>query len=262
MQHKKFIKIIVFGIAICALGLRICYVNITAEHPHVETYQMNEWVELNGNFQEESAEETTGYAVRVNSARLLTYKEFIEQYNGNIDCLPESARPIGIVDVEVSVKNTANLNGWLSLYYYMLTSADHTFTLYLNSTLFELAAPSSNGELNIRIIANIRSIFHMDILVNELILRGWTQNTTWLFLIIRSGRNATFCFVKTEAFFTCGKQCHWIAIRLPALLVEGSCLSSQSALLMGVNGERGKSAPLFLFASIEGIRLSGFPHRY
>ena len=55
MQHKKFIKIIVFGIAICALGLRICYVNITAEHPHVETYQMNEWVELNGNFQEESA---------------------------------------------------------------------------------------------------------------------------------------------------------------------------------------------------------------
>ena len=60
MQHKKFIKIIVFGIAICALGLRICYVNITAEHPHVETYQMNEWVELNGNFQEESAEETTG----------------------------------------------------------------------------------------------------------------------------------------------------------------------------------------------------------
>ncbi|RHT89991.1 DUF5028 domain-containing protein [Butyricicoccus sp. AM27-36] len=161
MQHKKFIKIIVFGIAICALGLRICYVNITAEHPHVETYQMNEWVELNGNFQEESAEETTGYAVRVNSARLLTYKEFIEQYNGNIDCLPESARPIGIVDVEVSVKNTANLSGWLSLYYYMLTSADHTFTLYLNSTLFELAAPSSNGELNIRIKPNSEYTFHI-----------------------------------------------------------------------------------------------------
>ena len=161
MQHKKFIKIIVFGIAICALELRICYVNITAEHPHVETYQMNEWVELNGNFQEESAEETTGYAVRVNSARLLTYKEFIEQYNGNIDCLPESARPIGIVDVEVSVKNTANLSGWLSLYYYMLTSADHTFTLYLNSTLFELAAPSSNGELNIRIKPNSEYTFHI-----------------------------------------------------------------------------------------------------
>ena len=63
--------------------------------------------------------------------------------------------------LEVSVKNTANLNGWLSLYYYMLTSADHTFTLYLNSTLFELAAPSSNGELNIRIKPNSEYTFHI-----------------------------------------------------------------------------------------------------
>ncbi|MFR8208551.1 hypothetical protein [Hominenteromicrobium sp.] len=80
-----------------------------------ERYAQNQWVELNGAFQEMDDENTEGYSVRMLGAEQLTYNEFLEKY-GASENPPEGKDAIEtVLDVEYEFRNVGNSDGYLPL---------------------------------------------------------------------------------------------------------------------------------------------------
>ena len=67
-------------LALLVIG-RIIYVNTDVRTIPEERYFQNEWVELNGAFQDIDDENTDGYSVRIIGAEQLSYDDFLEKYD-------------------------------------------------------------------------------------------------------------------------------------------------------------------------------------
>lgn len=116
MKRKKWIVGLAVFVLVASVAERIVYVNASARQVVEERYDMHEWVDLDGAFHDTAKEQTQGYSVRVNSVELTSYSNYIAQYNGDDNLIPESSRPEKIIDVEVTIKNTGNTDGHVMLF--------------------------------------------------------------------------------------------------------------------------------------------------
>ena len=84
MKAKKILLCAVSLVLLLLIVVRIVHVNTNVLTIPEERYVQNQWVELNGAFQEMDDENTEGYSVRILGVEQLTYNEFLEKYAGHI----------------------------------------------------------------------------------------------------------------------------------------------------------------------------------
>ena len=131
MKAKRILLCAVSLVLFLLIVMRIVHVNTNVLTIPEERYAQNQWVELNGAFQEMDDENTAGYSVRILGAEQLTYNEFLEKY-GASENPPEGKDDIEtVLDVEYEFRNVGNSDGYLLLIQYMIAVlfADFRFDL-------------------------------------------------------------------------------------------------------------------------------------
>ena len=120
MKAKKILLCAVSLVLLLLIVVRIVHVNTNVLTIPEERYAQNQWVELNGAFQEMDDEKTEGYSVRILGAEQLTYNEFLEKYCAS-ENPPEGKDDIEtVLDVEYEFRNVGNSDGYLLLIQYMI----------------------------------------------------------------------------------------------------------------------------------------------
>lgn len=159
MKIKKIISCVVCLLFLLLITVRIVNVNTDYLQIPEERYSLNQWVELNGAFQESDAENTSGYSVRILGAEQLTYDEFLEKY-GASENPPEGKGYLDtVVDVEYEFRNEGNSDGYLLLIQYMI--AGPYYTLIFDSDLWSVCTPSGEGQIATTLKENTTYSFHV-----------------------------------------------------------------------------------------------------
>ena len=101
------------ALVIAGLMTQIWHVNEAApEKPEVVRHEMGEWVELNGAFlMDRASENTDGYAVRVSSAELLSYNEYIERYATDGSEQIDGLNDLSLVCLTIDLRNEDSAGG-------------------------------------------------------------------------------------------------------------------------------------------------------
>jgi len=103
-------------LSVTMIGIRIYYVNVNAIQQQIEYYSINQEVQLDGCFLDIVEECTNGYAVTVHSAKLTTYGEFAERFEGSPE--PQSyelSSQSKIIELDLTIKNEDNQDGYIFL---------------------------------------------------------------------------------------------------------------------------------------------------
>ena len=92
--------------------------NKNAYKQEVEYYEMGEFVEVGDDFFYVAEDNCNGYSVRVNKARLVDFKEYVEGNGGEVN--PDSysvdfPMPKYLVELDITVKNENNTDGHVDL---------------------------------------------------------------------------------------------------------------------------------------------------
>ena len=88
MAKKRLAVLVVFSVALLAVGVRIWWVNVSLPRIPEETYETGEWVRLGGAFHDNaSSEDTSGYSIKVVSAEVMSRSEYLEK------CAASPGRP-------------------------------------------------------------------------------------------------------------------------------------------------------------------------
>lgn len=109
-KKKKSRKKRILGImlALCLTAawlLRVITLNISAERVETVIYEMHEPVLLEEDFFYNGDDVAAGYEITVESAQIRSYEEYIAEYGGTIDLIPEERRPEYVYDVEIRIRN-------------------------------------------------------------------------------------------------------------------------------------------------------------
>lgn len=155
---KRILILCLCFLVTAVVGIRIYYVNSDVEIIPLETYSINEWVSLDGCFQDVSDENTSGYSVRVLDFSWIPYAEFVSKYGESEDYL-SSYRPKMILDVTFEFKNENNTTGRIELFQY--TVEGDFFTLSPNSDLWKLTVPQGEGAMGFVLEPNTSYEFHV-----------------------------------------------------------------------------------------------------
>lgn len=139
-------------------GWRIWSVNANVETVPTQMYSMNEWVALEGAFQDIADENTEGYFVRVKSVQLKTYENLVKEYGADVDYIEKDFRPEEVLDIEFEFKNENNTDGHIVLFLYF--AEGESFALNLNSDLWNLTVPQGDGQLGFALDENTNYSFH------------------------------------------------------------------------------------------------------
>lgn len=145
-------------LALLVIG-RIIYVNTDVRTIPEERYFQNEWVELNGAFQDIDDENTDGYSVRIIGAEQLSYDDFLEKYDATTTP-PEGMESLNsVLDVEYEFRNEGNSNGYLLLIQYMV--AGPYYTLTFDPDLWVVCTPTGGGNISTALKENTTFSFHV-----------------------------------------------------------------------------------------------------
>lgn len=159
MKAKKILLCAVSLVLLLLIVVRIVHVNTNVLTIPEERYAQNQWVELNGAFQEMDDENTEGYSVRILGAEQLTYDEFLEKY-GASENPPEGKEDIEtVLDVEYEFRNVGNSDGYLLLIQYMI--AGPYYSLIFDSTLWSVCTPTGEGQLATALQEDTTYSFHV-----------------------------------------------------------------------------------------------------
>ncbi len=109
-------------LAVACVAARIRWVNTNLPSIPVEYYQMGEWVELDGCFQDGGdREQTRGYSLMVESVDIVTCDEYLERHGavpsgayGDAQC---------VADVALRIKNDGSEQGGINIFQMVLTPA-------------------------------------------------------------------------------------------------------------------------------------------
>lgn len=105
-RTKRVLVALAVAVAACAVGARIFYVDSTAVGLPVEHYAMGQWVDLDGAFLENaSQEDTRGYSVKVKSARVMSYNDYIRQFGTDKSHAKDGFNTKSVLDLEVELRN-------------------------------------------------------------------------------------------------------------------------------------------------------------
>lgn len=115
-KNKKILAISIFLIIVLLVlwFISFYHVNANSFQQKIEHYEMGEWVELDGNFIFDAAENTKGYSICVNSAKLEDYSELMKNYNKNTYVDPTMPTPKYVCLLNISVKNIGNDSGYFN----------------------------------------------------------------------------------------------------------------------------------------------------
>lgn len=159
VKAKKILLCAVSLVLLLLIVVRIVHVNTNVLTIPEERYAQNQWVELNGAFQEMDDENTAGYSVRILGAEQLTYDEFLEKY-GASENPPEGKDDIEtVLDVEYEFRNVGNSDGYLLLIQYMI--AGPYYSLIFDSTLWSICTPTGEGQLATALQEDTTYSFHV-----------------------------------------------------------------------------------------------------
>ena len=109
-QKRCIITGIVCLILLLLCLVRIWTVNASAYRVQEEIYSIGEWVPLNGNFFYTEREGTEQYSVRVSSAEILTYTEFMKRFGKDNDYLADATQH-DVVLLKIDFRNSGNSGG-------------------------------------------------------------------------------------------------------------------------------------------------------
>ena len=119
-----FISVTILIAALLVLwGIQYYNVNKNAIKQEIEYYEMGEFVEIGDNFYYSAGENLNGYSIRINSAKLEDYIEYVEKNGGEIREENYSADypvPKYIAVLDMTVKNEGNTEGGVNTHYYWL----------------------------------------------------------------------------------------------------------------------------------------------
>lgn len=169
MSKRICLFVFLLVVSVC-VGARIYYVNENAIKPNkTEKYEMNELVPIEENIFYDITENMSGYKVKVNSAQLLSYHEFLERYNYEEDTefpvVDEESffYPEMVIDVNVTIQNSnteyTNFSQGIDFIYYNLVGTD--FVLPFCYDLFVIANPQMEGASSFALRPETEMEFHL-----------------------------------------------------------------------------------------------------
>ena len=150
---KKILTTVAALLLISILGVRIWYINSSVITIPVETYKVGEWVELDGAFQDVSYENTDGYSLRVKSAAIKSYSDFVREYGESEDYMEEDIRPELVLDVEFEFQ------------YFV---EGRYFTMVPNSSLWFLTVPKGEGQMGFVLDQDTSFEFHVPYIFRQM----------------------------------------------------------------------------------------------
>ena len=123
--------------------------------PQVETYYVGETVDIGKNFFADSAEDPSGYTIRVNSAELVNYEDFLSSNGGNVADLYFSSgypAPKYTYLVNVTICNEGNETGAIMALNYALYN--QSLKIPVDYYLWGLMDENFSGEPGFRLRTN------------------------------------------------------------------------------------------------------------
>ncbi len=146
---RKIILIICIVLTIILMGLwifRSSSVNSAAFRQEVQHYSTGDNVELDGNFFFDGKENTNGYSIRVNSAEIKDYKEFLKSYGKKDEDLYDIKY---VCLLNITVKNEGNDTGYLSAMGFALYNG--AVQLPLDFEIWNLIDESIDGNMVLKL---------------------------------------------------------------------------------------------------------------
>lgn len=154
-KSKRAIAVISFIAAavIMILWAVKCYgVNAKAFRSEAKIYKSGEFVPLEGNFNISGAENTDGYSVRVDSARLTDYKKVMSEYGKDISDSEVFDAPKYCIMLDLTIKNEGNETGYIHCF--GLNLYNGALMIPINFELWNLMDENIKGSTVIRLRPN------------------------------------------------------------------------------------------------------------
>lgn len=143
---------VILTLALCAIGIRIAYVNHNALSIEKEHYQTGEWVELDGNFLHSKSEDTQGYSIRVLSAEKLSYNDYIDRYGIDQEKKSISYDAKSLIALEIEFKNEGNENGSILIFECKLVPARKNEYFIRDNELWAESEPKMKDNLRLQLV--------------------------------------------------------------------------------------------------------------
>ncbi|MBD5134515.1 MAG: DUF5028 domain-containing protein [Lachnospiraceae bacterium] len=159
MKYKRIIKtfllLVLSALMVFLYAKRCIYVNRNIKDAPVKSYDIGEEVDFGKDILMDFTME--GYSVKVNSADIMTYKEFLNKYNGE-DIY--SYAPGKIYDVSITLKNISadESTGVNIMDFYIQGAAVHAG---IDSNLYDLANPKVEGIYAVALRNGTEMEFHL-----------------------------------------------------------------------------------------------------
>ncbi len=169
---KRKILIVLSLVLTLGILVRIAYVNIAAERPQIVTYQISDRVAYGDNFYERSDEQRNGYFLTVNRVRLVKTTDFAAEQGFSLPEAPEAGSPEAelfyvpeyVVDMEVTIENQGNTEGYIDLYHTRLISG--SLDLWVDETIWDALYPHMLGDTSFKIRENTEADMHLPFALN------------------------------------------------------------------------------------------------
>lgn len=180
------------GLCLFLIGLflfRIVYVNIHSINEVRQEYAMGEWIPLSGDFVNTADEKTDGYYLRVESAKLFTYEEYMmecgypEYYLGEVIQSP-------VIELKLTIRNDDNEDGFLALSKFSLLTGNRAIPNNFN----QIYAGLKNSTLETAYGATIRPRTEFTVYLPFTMQYG-SENRSYL---TENGGNGDYYFVVSK----------------------------------------------------------------
>lgn len=153
-MKKKLLVAAVVCLAVFGVGARIFWVNSqqTATDYPVEHRQIGEWIDLSGVYFGSSDEDYSGYSIRIDSARVMSIGEYLQEYGAkeiDLDCDLDAQC---VVAIGYSIRNDGNESGGLALYdHYLIPSSKNRY-YQCDTELWDASQPQLNGTMGFSVV--------------------------------------------------------------------------------------------------------------
>lgn len=161
------------------IGARIAWLNNSGEYTNpVQTAYHEEggWADLDGSFASTAAsEKTAGYSVRVVSAKVVSYNDWIDRY-GDASQKREGLDSPSVIDVEVEVRNEGNTDGGLFLLGWKLFPERRNMYYLYDIDLLKVNEPKlSDRNLGFAVAPGATRLVHIPYTINANDPEGMTE---------------------------------------------------------------------------------------
>lgn len=147
-MKRKIVYIFLIALAIL-IALRIYYVNKNAPKRNIEIYSVGDWVDLDGDYMWSEKEDTKGYSVKVDSAKVYTYEDYMKKYDKPEDYFADYSK-FNILEISLSLKNEDNTNGGLFIKQFNVFPKKLNDCMYYDTELAYLSEPKLQDGVRIR----------------------------------------------------------------------------------------------------------------